>query len=404
MSPRPSQDACWASVRQTLRDVILPQLSDAHARQTAIHLIGLADYQLHRSPTHEVIADASLDLDAQLVESAVLGEAFRGRLPEATNKPSLTLHQPTLASYLSEQVGHPVEVQRARRLSVGHSRAMYRVATSSTPDLVVRMEQGGVFGTTGETEFHVMAALARVGAPVAPMRWLEPTGSVLGRPFFVMDYVDGDVTDDERLVGDIVAADFVRTLAALHNLDPSAVGLPAINDAEATHIQLERWADVARWAVGGYIGDLLEDARVWLHTHAPSPQQVTLVHGDAGPGNLIHRGGQVVAITDWEFAHLGDPMEDWSFCLSMRGSRTMPRERWLQLFQDIAGVTRPRAEWDYWEAFNLFKGACANLSCIEVFESGANRAPNMAIIGTHLHQHFLRRLTDLIAGLSGGNQ
>jgi hypothetical protein len=52
--------------------------------------------------------------------------------------------------------------------------------------------------------------------------------------------------------------------------------------------------------------------------------------------------------------------------------------------------------WRYWEAFNLFKGACANRTCLAVFEDGRNRAPNMAIIGTTLHQVFLRRLVDIV--------
>ena len=54
--------------------------------------------------------------------------------------------------------------------------------------------------------------------------------------------------------------------------------------------------------------------------------------------------------------------------------------------------------WSYWEAFNLFKGACANCTCLALFERGRNRAPNMAIIGTVLHRSFLRRLVDLVQG------
>lgn len=35
------------------------------------------------------------------------------------------------------------------------------------------------------------------------------------------------------------------------------------------------------------------------------------VHGDFGPQNLVFNGGYcVVALVDWEFAHMGDPVED----------------------------------------------------------------------------------------------
>ena len=51
----------------------------------------------------------------------------------------------------------------------------------------------------------------------------------------------------------------------------------------------------------------------------------------------------------------------------------------------------------YWQAFNFFKGACANRSCLKPF-AGANPAPNMALIGTVLQQTFMRQMADLVAG------
>jgi aminoglycoside phosphotransferase (APT) family kinase protein len=141
---------------------------------------------------------------------------------------------------------------------------------------------------------------------------------------------------------------------------------------------------------------LLEEAAEWLVHHAPPLDRLAVVHGDAGPGNFVHANGQVVAVTDFEFTHLGDPAEDWSFCVSMRGARTMPEARWKELFAEHAGVVMADEQWTYWEAFNLFKGACANRTCLTLFEDGVNPAPNMAIIGTTLHQVFLRRLVSIV--------
>jgi aminoglycoside phosphotransferase (APT) family kinase protein len=106
--------------------------------------------------------------------------------------------------------------------------------------------------------------------------------------------------------------------------------------------------------------------------------------------------GEVLALTNWQFAHAGDPAEDWSSCLSMRGAPTMARAQWLALFEREAAVRMSEQQWTYWEAFNLFKGACANRTCLGLFESGANRAPNMAIAGTVVYRTFLRRLIDII--------
>ncbi|MET0577194.1 MAG: phosphotransferase family protein, partial [Ilumatobacteraceae bacterium] len=278
-----------------------------------------------------------------------------------------------LADYLTRERGEPTKIVDVRRLSVGHSRAMHRVETDGGT-FVVRVEQGGVFGSPSGEEFGLMRGLADAGYPVAPTLWFEPTGDVLGQPFFVMGFVEGAEMADERAMDEDTAADFVRVLAELHAVDWVAAGIrPEIvpgSPSEATHLQIERWADISRRATPRPV-PLLEEAAGWLHRHAPPLERVAVVHGDAGPGNVVQADGKIVAVTDWEFAHLGDPAEDWSFCLAMRGSRTMPRERWLALFDQIAGVRMDDETWTYWEAFNLFKGACANTTCLAVFENGA---------------------------------
>lgn len=283
------------------------------------------------------------------------------------------------------------------RIGTGHSRAMYRVAAGNGHRAVVRVEQGGVFGTAGAEECRVMASLHRARYPVARIIGDEPSGTVIGRPFFVMEFLEGDASAEERAIDRRTAGEFVEALARLHRLDGADFGfdlLPA-SSGDATPLQVNRWLDVFRSAVDD-ADPLIEEAAAWLTLHAPPLARLSVVHGDAGPGNFVHHDGAVVAVTDWEFAHLGDPAEDFAFCLTMRGSRTMGRDEWLWLFAERAGFHMGEEQWRYWEAFNLFKGACANRTCLRLFEDGVNRSPNMAIIGTTLHQVFLRRLADLI--------
>lgn len=303
-----------------------------------------------------------------------------------------------IAAFISAQINTSVDVVGLQRITVGHSRAMYRVDCSDSRRYVLRLEQGGVFGTSSGEEFGVMEGLHNAGVLVAKVRWMEPTGSVLGFPFFVMDFIDGDEVPDERNVDVDTTAEFVRVLQGVHSLDYQTLALPFHmvpgDAASATHLQIERWAGFYRVAAPEPI-PLLEEAAAWLHLNAPPLEHMCVVHGDAGPGNFIHAGGHVVAITDWEFAHLGDPAEDWVYCASMRGSRTMDRQGWVRAFA-VVGVELSPSQWSYWEAFNLFKGACANRTCLTLFQGGVNQAPNMAIIGTALHHVFLRRLTDLV--------
>lgn len=302
-----------------------------------------------------------------------------------------------LERWILEQRGPSTRVADLRRITTGHSRSNWLLGLDDGARFVVRIEQGGVFGTSGTDEFEFMRAVGRLGFPLARVRWLEPTGTVIGQPFFVMDFVDGGIETDreDRSLAPELAVDFVRRLDELHHLPWESV-LSGPTPAEATHVQVERWADVYRTTSPLPI-PLLEEAAAWLHANAPQLERVAVVHGDPGPGNMVHDGRRVLAITDWEFGHLGDAREDWAFLVSMRGARTMALDDWRALIAAEASVSIDDDELRYWQAFNLFKGACANRSCLKAF-AGPNPAPNMALIGTALQQSFMRRLADLVGG------
>lgn len=302
-----------------------------------------------------------------------------------------------LVAWLSDELGIACPAPVVERIGVGHSRAMLRLSTGDGLRVVVRVEQGGVFGTSSAEECRVMRGLHARGYPVARILGEEPTGEVLGQPFFVMEHLGEAVDTDERPLDLPTVESLVEALHRLHGLDGSDIGFDLVPDdpVAATPLQVERWRQVYRAAVDAPI-PLLEEAAAWLTRHAPPLERLAVVHGDAGPGNLVHADGAVIAVTDWEFAHLGDPAEDWSFCMTMRGARTLSRPDWLEVLERRAGVRLTDERWRYWEAFNLFKGACANRTCLTLFEDGRNRAPNMAIIGTTLHQVFLRRLVGIV--------
>ena len=302
-----------------------------------------------------------------------------------------------LHAWLAQQRGSDAAITELRRIATGNSRAMWFVELSDGQRYVVRVEQGGVFGTSSAEEYRFMLAAAQLGCPAAQVRWLEPTGAVIGQPFFVMDFVSSTATGrDDRTLAPALARDFVRRLDELHRLDWSLALQSDVAAADATREQIERWKAV--YVTSALLPvPLLEEGTAWLHRHAPSLERMSIVHGDPGPGNFLHDGERVVAFTDWEFTHLGDPMEDWAYLVSMRGARTMPKQDWLKLFRDVAGTTVSDDDLRFWSVFNFFKGACANLTCLGAFAT-TNPAPNMAIIGTALHQTFLRNMTQLIGG------
>ncbi|HZB43109.1 MAG TPA: phosphotransferase family protein [Ilumatobacter sp.] len=300
-----------------------------------------------------------------------------------------------LQRWLGEQHGSDVSVVELRRIATGNSRANWYVETADGARYVVRVEQGGVFGSTSAEEFRMMRAAHAVGCPVARVRWLEPTGAVLGQPFFAMDFVDGITTArNDRSMAPDLAEDFVRRLADLHQADWRSEIAGGTSGVDTTHAAIDRWHGVYRAETDVRI-PLLEEGAAWLHHHAEHPESVGIVHGDAGPGNFVHDGTRVTAFTDWEFAHVGDPMEDWAYLITMRGASTMSRNDWLALFERVAGVKVSERQLRYWSVFNFFKGACANLTCRRAFRT-VNPAPNMALIGTALHQTYVRQVARLI--------
>ena len=81
----------------------------------------------------------------------------------------------------------------------------------------------------------------------------------------------------------------------------------------------------------------------------------------------------------------------------MRGPRSLSTDGWIELYQELTDTKLTAEEWRYWQVFNLFKGACANTTSLRVFCAGKIPAPNLAIVGTAIHQNFVFQLTGLIS-------
>ncbi|MEP7202865.1 MAG: phosphotransferase family protein [Ilumatobacteraceae bacterium] len=296
-----------------------------------------------------------------------------------------------LAEFLSEKSGKPVQVVDWRRVASSYSRVNYAVVTT-VGRFIVRIQQGDAPVSSASDEFQLMQSLAAASFPVPKPRWSEPTGNVLGRPFVIMEHLDARPVD-EQAVDQAAATAFVATLARLHRVD-AASQLPAVDPAQATHIQIERWRAVGK-SVGGPRVPVLDAVEIWLHQNAPLDNKVALVHGAPRPGNILMADGEFIALTDWETAHIGNPAEDWSYNLATRVP-VASRQLWLNLFEREASFRLSTAQWTYWDAFNMYKAACINRVCLALFESGADYTPAQAIAGTAEYHGFLRRLMKVI--------
>ena len=297
-----------------------------------------------------------------------------------------------LAEYLSSQAGAAVTVQNSRRIHSRYSRVLYAVETTAGR-FIVSMQQGDTASTSPGDELQTMQWLQNAGFPVAQARWSEPTGTVLGKPFLVVDDL-GAHRVDERAVAEAAANAFVRTLAKLHHLEAPA-HLPPVDPEQATHVQIEHWRNVGK-SIGGPRVPVLDAAEIWLHQNIPGDRRLVLVHGAPRPNRIYMADGDVLAMTDWDMAHLGDPGEDWSYSLSMRDMPPASRQLWMGLFEREAGVRMSTERWTYWEAFNAYKMACIGRACLALFKSGQDSSPAMAIAGTEQYHSLLRRLLQIV--------
>lgn len=181
--------------------------------------------------------------------------------------------------------------------------------------------------------------------PVPGVRWSEPTGEVLGTPFFLMDRVEGRVPPDvlPYPFGDNWLFDAtpeqqrhlqdrtVETIAALHAIPGAASTFgfldPVHDGATALRRNLARtraWYEFAAADVGP--SPTVERALAWLETHEPPTATGTvLCWGDARIGNVLYDGFDPAAVLDWEMATLGPRELDVSWLVLAH-----------QVFQSIA--------------------------------------------------------------------
>ncbi|MCX8099662.1 MAG: phosphotransferase family protein [Geminicoccaceae bacterium] len=304
---------------------------------------------------------------------------------------------------IQENLGLELEIEGGSRAG-RHALVLRRDAPSTVAVSRSRLE-----------EYALLEAAHRAGVPV-PEPWAACADpAVLGKPFYLMAKVAGEargarlVKDPAVLArGSELAAELGRALARIHALRPPLPELPFLStpaDPLAERIaQLRGHLDalgepqpVLEWGLR-----LLERAR-------PGSGEITLVHADFRTGNLMLREGRLVAVLDWEFATLSDPLEDlgwmlakcWRFGAVERECGGLgPREPFLSAYEAASGRRVDRRAVRFFELLATLRWAVVALLQAERHESGRERSLELALTA-HIVPQLEADVLDYAALLEG---
>jgi aminoglycoside phosphotransferase (APT) family kinase protein len=218
---------------------------------------------------------------------------------------------------------------RASVLAGGKSNITYDVTDGHRHWVVRRPPLGHVLATAHDMarEYRVISALAGTDVPVPATFLLCQDPGVIGAPFYVMEKVDGTpyrtAAQLEKLGAQrtrAVATRMMDTLAALHAVEPGAVGLADFGKPQGFLArQVRRWKQQLD---ASHSRDLpgAEELHAALAERIPAESGVAIVHGDYRLDNLlIGEGDRITAVLDWEMATLGDPLTDVALLLAYQG-------------------------------------------------------------------------------------
>jgi aminoglycoside phosphotransferase (APT) family kinase protein len=273
------------------------------------------------------------------------------------------------------------------RLAGGHSNLTYRIRDQKSRELVIRRPPLGPLLPKAHDmwrEYRIVQGLWSTAVPVPePVAYCDDR-AVAETHFYVMGCCPGEALYTARAAGgwlDVAARrrageQFVDVLAALHSVDPAAVGLGDLGRPDGYLArQLKTW--YSSWTTqipnAGFDDRRVHVLHELLHTEQPGQTSSGIVHGDFGPHNVLFtRTGAISAVLDWEIATLGDTLADLGYSINA----------WVGPGDEVIDVADPAtalpgfltqqqvatryveatgadlADLQYYRVFNFWKRAC----------------------------------------------
>ncbi len=288
------------------------------------------------------------------------------------------------------------------RLSGGASQETYRIAVDTEDGgirLALRRAAGGVGHSLGPgpglaAEARLMQAAREAGVPEPEvLHVLEPEDG-LGDGF-LMEWLEGEAlgakiarAPEFEAIRPRLARQCGEILARIHSIDVEKAGLASrLHRMTPEEYVQNTWAGYRSFPTAQ---PMIDFTGRWLLDHLPDAGEPCLVHNDFRNGNFMLAPDGIVAVLDWELAHLGDPMRDlgWLCTNSWRfGVRDKPvggfgeREDLFAGYESVSGRAVDPEHVKWWEVFGSFWWSIGCLQMAEHYRSGPDKTVERPGIG-----------------------
>ena len=309
-------------------------------------------------------------------------------MTEPSHLPKLTpvreqhrFDEAALAAYLEAHIPDFGGTLRVEQFEGGQSNPTYLLHSDRRRYVLRKKPPGKLLKSAHQVdrEYRVIRALRDHGVPLPETYVLCQDEDVIGSDFFVMEYVEGRVISDTRLPGlapaerSALYEHAMEVLAAIHRVDPEAVGLGDFGRAGNYYArQIGRWSKQYEASKTAEI-EAMDALMEWLPANIPESDETRVVHGDYRLGNCIIHPSEprIVAVLDWEISTLGHPLGDLAYyCLPYHGASSVgddlravdhaaegipSEEAMLAHYSERAG--RPIEGWSFYVIFQMFRAA-----------------------------------------------
>jgi aminoglycoside phosphotransferase (APT) family kinase protein len=297
--------------------------------------------------------------------------------------PSATVDIAGLKRFLDERKLGDTSTLRTENISFGHSNEVHLIHFDGKSWALRRPPRGPLLPTAHDVlrEYRILKALQDTPVPVPRVYAACDDAAYIGAPFFLMEYMRGDVVraDNQHFAQTPalrrkVSEQMVDVLVTLQRVDWRNAGLEGFGRPDGyLERQLRRWSDqLERTIPFTRPLPVMEQVKAWLRARLPASPAPTIVHGDYKLDNIMFdpKTAKVIAVFDWEMSTIGDPLADFGWMLTYWPDPTdsaaggvissmaadpgwLTRREMIERYEKSTGLAM--RDFPFYQAFALFK-------------------------------------------------